>query len=552
MIQSDMINIDVKISDLVVEPHRSVSDETVASLAKSIEQIGLLHPIVVGSDRKVLAGTHRVRAFERLGRNRIPACIVELKGLDAELATIDENLIRNEGTELERDRALARRREIYEILNPQARHGGPRASGQNGHLKTPSFAEDAAQKTGESERSVRRRTKIGKDLVPAVDQVISGTSIADSVSQLEQLAQVPPEDQVDVAEEAVKTGKVRQPHKAMNVPPKEGDDKNVRFTPRKMIAALHERFRFTIDVASDPASPAAEIIGRHWTEKDDALEQSWDGERVWCNPPYDNVTAWVQKANQSVINENCRLVVMLIPANRTDQPFWQRFIEPWRDRPKAHVWTQFVEGRVRFGSLEDPEGERAGSPLFPCVLVIWTKVSQDPREVSGSSEDPKIPEGSTRFDAGNLCGVYSGSGKSAVACVLVNDHDGPHNSGDRTWPNKAAKRKAAPAISYPSPEEIERILIKAGGYKEQVEVLREKKKYKLNVEVKSEPPAKILGKRLVCEACGSADALTHHLNITHRGSAGGEAGFGYALTLCAKHTTVVSAARAMQKRKTRR
>jgi hypothetical protein len=55
---------------------------------------------------------------------------------------------------------LARRKSIYEELHPETKHGGDRKSeeaksnGNNFHL-IPSFAEDAAQKTGKTDRTIR-------------------------------------------------------------------------------------------------------------------------------------------------------------------------------------------------------------------------------------------------------------------------------------------------------------------------------------------------------------------------------------------------------------
>lgn len=50
----------------------------VAALAQSIEAIGLLHPIVVDQDGKLLAGARRLAAFKILKRKLIPATIVQV------------------------------------------------------------------------------------------------------------------------------------------------------------------------------------------------------------------------------------------------------------------------------------------------------------------------------------------------------------------------------------------------------------------------------------------------------------------------------------------
>ena len=57
---------------------------------------------------------------------------------------------------------------------------------------------------------------------------------------------------------------------------------------------------------------------------DDGLSKSWNGERVFCNPPYGKeISKWVKKAYQE--NENGTFVVMLLPA-RTDTKYFHDYI----------------------------------------------------------------------------------------------------------------------------------------------------------------------------------------------------------------------------------
>jgi len=131
-------------------------------------------------------------------------------------------------------------------------------------------------------------------------------------------------------------------------------------------ASLHARFRFTIDAA---ASPANARLPRYWTESDNALEQSWADERVWCNPPYSNIRPWVVKAWDESNISGPELVVMLVPANRTEQAWWQDLIEPQRDSGAA-LKTLFLPGRLRFvqpGQSEIVPNDRP--PFGSCLLV---------------------------------------------------------------------------------------------------------------------------------------------------------------------------------------
>lgn len=125
---------------------------------------------------------------------------------------------------------------------------------------------------------------------------------------------------------------------------------------------LQSRFRFTIDAA---ASPTNAMLPRYWTRTDNALCQSWAVERVWCNPPYSRLEPWILKAWAEAA---CPLIVMLVPNNRPEQGFWQRLVEPYRDRPGSRLRVEFLAGRPRF---ELPNGNQLGRPPFGLCLLIW-------------------------------------------------------------------------------------------------------------------------------------------------------------------------------------
>lgn len=141
-----------------------------------------------------------------------------------------------------------------------------------------------------------------------------------------------------------------------------------RGTTLEMFASLHARFRFTIDVAAQEHNAK---LPRYFTPEQDGLAQSWAGERVWCNPPYSSIEPWVNKANAE--SERAGLIVMLLPANRTEQGWWQRHVEPFRDRAWLSLRVEFLPGRVRFVA---PGAARVGPnerPPFGCCLLIWER-----------------------------------------------------------------------------------------------------------------------------------------------------------------------------------
>ena len=194
---------------------RPLNAEKVAELAESIAQVGLLQPIGVRPDGTLVYGYHRLEACKQLGWTEIPAVVVDGDDLRAELAEIDENLIRSELTVLEQSEHIGRRKRIYEQLYPHAKPEVQRLRGlkpfQNPSAvnltalevstpKVPTFVQDTAQKLGVSERTARRLVQIDSGLLPEVKDQIRRTPIADNESELLNLARLEPREQQSVAD----------------------------------------------------------------------------------------------------------------------------------------------------------------------------------------------------------------------------------------------------------------------------------------------------------------------------------------------------------------
>lgn len=84
---------------------------------------------------------------------------------------------------LDRAEWLARRKEIYEELYPEAARpkGGRRP--KNAEIISP-FSEDAAKKTGKTPRTIRQEVQIAEKLAPEVKEMIRGTPVANSKTEL--------------------------------------------------------------------------------------------------------------------------------------------------------------------------------------------------------------------------------------------------------------------------------------------------------------------------------------------------------------------------------
>lgn len=171
------------ISSIKVNPgRRDAPENRVKKLADSMKRVGLLSPITLDQQNTLIAGLHRLEAAKLLGWTEIECNVVSLEGIQAELAEIDENVIRNKLPHLDQCDALLRRKEIYEMLYPQTKHGGDRKSKkiklQELHLDpVKPFVQDTAEKLGLSPRTVSAQVQTAKNLTPKAKEVIRQAGI---------------------------------------------------------------------------------------------------------------------------------------------------------------------------------------------------------------------------------------------------------------------------------------------------------------------------------------------------------------------------------------
>ena len=146
------------------QKHRLELD--IPSLADSILTAGQINPITVkavGSKYRVVSGRRRYSALkyirEKIGK-KIEA-LVYIKNIDAlheELITIDENIMRQQLSEVEFDEAIYRRKQIYEELHPTTKKhvAGGVARSQKKGPKPQAFTADAAGKLHVSRRTIEK------------------------------------------------------------------------------------------------------------------------------------------------------------------------------------------------------------------------------------------------------------------------------------------------------------------------------------------------------------------------------------------------------------
>ena len=177
---------------------REVNEAYAEVMAASFGDRGQRQPIEIvrrGDGYRLVYGAHRYRAAQIAGWSDIKAVITEADDAELRLREIDENLIRQELTALDRARFLAERKRIYEALNPASKHGGDRRSDQVANMAVWSFSADIAEKVGLSERSIRRAVSLAEALSPEVVAQVRHTPLASNQAALEALAKHPAQRQ---------------------------------------------------------------------------------------------------------------------------------------------------------------------------------------------------------------------------------------------------------------------------------------------------------------------------------------------------------------------
>ncbi len=134
-----------------------------------------------------------------LGMAQVPCIIVEEDDIHAELAMIDENLMRADLDPAQRAKQTARRKAIYVELHPETAHGaiggGHDQSRQLGDsAKSERFTADTAASTGKSERVVQRDAERGENIAPDVLDTIAGTKALNTGVYLDKLKNIDDHD----------------------------------------------------------------------------------------------------------------------------------------------------------------------------------------------------------------------------------------------------------------------------------------------------------------------------------------------------------------------
>lgn len=103
------------------------------------------------------------------------------------------------------------------------------------------------------------------------------------------------------------------------------------YTPRPLLDAMLTGLGID-QFDLDPASPAPPTVptASYYTEQDGGLWLPWTGRTVYCNPPYDAMVPWTQKALEEVATGRAERLLYLIP---------------YRPETRTHRWLLEADSR---------------------------------------------------------------------------------------------------------------------------------------------------------------------------------------------------------------
>ncbi len=221
--------------DQIVVPERlrAVEEEHAIAIAQSIVEHGLINPITVrstpaakGGNWTLVAGAHRLRAFEINGEPDIETVVVEGDKDEAQLIEITENLFRNDLSVMDRAVFVQTYRDVWERKYGKVEPGRPGNSGNlplllEAEAEKGGFAKHVADRMGVSRDAYFRLNRIAQNLHPTLRTQLRGTPTADNQSLLLKLAKEGPKRQQQIAAALKKEPDISKVLQAAKDPPKD-------------------------------------------------------------------------------------------------------------------------------------------------------------------------------------------------------------------------------------------------------------------------------------------------------------------------------------------
>lgn len=143
-------------------------------------------------------------------------------------------------------------------------------------------------------------------------------------------------------------------------------DRDSRFTPPEFMDHLYAAFgEVDLDPCAHRLSPVVARRRILLEEGGDGLADEWSGRLAFVNPPFSELTRWLQRAHDEWTAGRVEMVVCLVPV-RTDSALFH-------DRLSADADIYLLRGRIRF---LDPRGGAQPTPFSLMVLTFGTQAAQ--------------------------------------------------------------------------------------------------------------------------------------------------------------------------------
>jgi len=203
--------VDIGIDTIVTDGRlRHLNQDWARILGDEMERDGQHTPISVTTpDREgrrfLIDGMHRIEGRRLHGRDTITAIGKDVDPATRERLEIAAELFHQPLTTLSRAVFLSRLKELYEARHPETRRGVAGGKARQGSATDKlSFAADAADRIGLSERSIERAVALVKRIPPKVRDRLAGTPFEDKGTEPEALAKLEPTDQVKAVDMLVR------------------------------------------------------------------------------------------------------------------------------------------------------------------------------------------------------------------------------------------------------------------------------------------------------------------------------------------------------------
>ena len=332
---------DIDIGDIIIGNRYRKDMGDIEGLAASISDIGILQPVVVTNENKLVDGGRRIAAFRSLGWLRIPARRVNIVSILK--GEHDANAYAKPWTPSEQV-AIA----DAMVAEMEERRGRPGNIPDNyPELRGRETRSVAAEKAGfGSDFTYRQARTVVQKGVPELVEAMDRGDV--SISAAATIAKQP----VEVQREHI----AANDNKSSRLASYSGD--NEWYTPARYVEMAREVLgQIDVDPASNDYAQRTVRAASFYTAETNGLDKEWSG-KVWMNPPYSNPE--IQQFTAKVIAEyqagRCDEAIVL--TNNSGDTGWHH------DLCAAATCWCITRGRIRFESPTRQSGAGAMGQIF--------------------------------------------------------------------------------------------------------------------------------------------------------------------------------------------